>query len=208
MIAKEFARVLKPEGAAALQPYELQAVTSPGARAAEEPAREQRAYERGVADGERRVQEQMLAPLERQNALLTALVREIRAHREAWLRDAEDLVAGLALEIAAKVLRERSEALGAAVAAQARELVARIRDGGPFTIRVHPQDVPVLEGFRAALAAAGEGAAVEIQSDPRVSRGGCLVETPSRLADARLEVQLARLGEALRRREGREGPDG
>lgn len=194
MIAKGPVRVLKPAGAQPVQAYALQALGGQS----EEKQREQRAYERGLVDGERRAREETLAPLERQNALLGALGAEVRALREAVLRDAEEAVAALALEIAWKVVRERGEALRDRVVAQAQELVGRVRDGGPLRVLVHPQDVPVLEAARDVLAGAADGAALEVQGDPRISRGGCLVETPARLADARIEVQLARLGEALR----------
>lgn len=196
------AGALRPKGEPAARPYALESVdaAAAAARAAEQAAREQAAYERGVADGERRGREAAVAPLEKQNRLLAALGEAVRAQRALLPADAEEGVAALALEIARKVLGEPGEALRETTALRARELVGRVRDGGPLTVLVHPQEVPLLEGLRGALEEAAGGAAVEVRGDARVSPGGLLLETPSRLMDARIEVQLARIGEALRGR--------
>jgi len=203
MIAGTGARALRPKGEPAAQPYAIESVeaAAAAARAAEQAAREQAAYDRGIAEGERRGREAAVAPLERQNRLLAALGEAVRAQRALLPADAEEAVAALALEVARKVLGERSEVLREAVVLRARELVGRVRDGGPLAILVHPQDAPALEGLRDALAEAAGGAAVEVRGDVRVSPGGLLLETPSRLMDARIEVQLTRIGEALGRRQ-------
>jgi flagellar biosynthesis/type III secretory pathway protein FliH len=40
---------------------------------------------------------------------------------------------------------------------------------------------------------------MKIEGDPTVSRGGCLLETPTRVVDATIDAHLARYGEALKR---------
>jgi flagellar biosynthesis/type III secretory pathway protein FliH len=209
--AQDFALILKSNGPDARPQYEIRdlAALSAGAEAPAEPDRFREAYERGVAEGLKQGQAETAALLERQGQLLTALIQELQVMRDSLLRDAEEPVAGLAFEIARKVIHEQAPALRDVIVAQAKDAIAKVREGGPVKVLVHPHDAPVLEEAREAVATAFEGSVtLQVEPDPRISRGGCLVETPVRLVDARIEAQLARIAEALKQK-GRkpEGPD-
>lgn len=208
MIGRDMTRVLRPGGTAPVTAYQLQKVTAlePDARLPEEPGAEREAYERGVAAGEQRVREEAVGLIAQQNGLLAALVQELRLYRDSVLNGAEEAVAALALAIAGKVLHDQGDTLREAIQSQAREAVSRIREGGPVKIRVHPCDAPLLEPACEAITKAFNGdVTLQIESDPKLTRGGCLVETAVRLIDARIEVQLARIGQALRQNATWEG---
>lgn len=196
MIGGDFARILKPSGADSpmlYRPLDLASSQAP------EPDGKQQAYERGVAAGEQQVREQIGVLVERQGEMLARLIEELRHSRELFMKDADEPIAALALEIARKVLHDQADALRDIIVGQAREAVAKIREGGPMKVLVNPSDVSALEGARDAIASAFEGAVtLQIEADARISRGGCIVETPVRLVDARIETQLTRIGEALR----------
>lgn len=198
MIAHDFARILKTADAESAKTYQLEPVpASPDA--CEHESREKLAYERGVADGTQQARAEAADLLERQCRLLTALVQELRLTRDLWFKDAEEPIAALALAVVRKVLREQGDGLRDAVVAQVREAVAKVREGGPMKVLVNPGDASLLEEAREAIAASFDGAlTLQVEADPRISSGGCLVETPSRVVDARIEVQLARIAEALR----------
>lgn len=198
MITQDFARILKTADAESAKIYQLEpASAGPGAYDRE--AREQAAYERGVTDGAQRARAEAADLLERQCRLLTALVQELRLTRDLWFKDAEEPIAALSLAIVRKVLREQGDGLREAVLAQVREALAKVREGGPMKVLVNPSDAPLLEEARETIAASFEGAlTLQVEADARISSGGCLVETPSRVVDARIEVQLARIAEALR----------
>jgi flagellar assembly protein FliH len=86
------------------------------------------------------------------------------------------------------------------VHAQVCDAIARVRESRDVLIRVHPDDLPSIEGVRAALLPLFEGpVTMKIEGDPAVSRGGCLLETPTRIIDATIDAHLARYGEALKR---------
>lgn len=73
-----------------------------------------------------------------------------------------------------------------------RTAVAQVREGRELRVRVHPQDAAWLQQEH------GAPATWTLQPDPAVALGGCIVETGHGTLDARLELQLQRLGDALR----------
>ncbi len=197
MIGQDFARIIKPTDANPIRAVRL----GQGTLLADETEQgEREAFERGRAAGLEQAKAETTDLLARQGRLLDTLVQELRATRELLLKDAEEPIAALALEIAGKVLRERHDAVRESVVAQVREAVARVKDGGPLKVLVHPADAPLLEQARDLVSASmEEGAILSIEPDPRISPGGCMVETPEKLVDARIETQLVRIGEALKR---------
>jgi flagellar biosynthesis/type III secretory pathway protein FliH len=199
-MAQETARLLKPHATGLVVRYRLESGDQEAQPQAEPaPDREQLAYERGLAEGERRMREMVITRLDRQNELLAMLVREIQTSLAAWLQDAEEPIVALALAVAQKVLHGHHEGLKGAIVEQTRQALARIRAIGPVTVRVHPEDAAILDPLREAFAARCEGLSLlQIEPDARISRGGCLVETPEQVVDARIETQLARIAEALK----------
>jgi len=73
----------------------------------------------------------------------------------------------------------------------------RVRGKRHVVIRVHPDDVPELDAHTDELSEKLDGAAVYVEEDESIERGGCVVETESNRVDARLDLQLERLREVL-----------
>ncbi len=85
-------------------------------------------------------------------------------------------------------------ALGSMLDALVRELTARalaeFPQDHPVHIRVCPADLATL---KAALAAAPRAGDVRFTADPRVERGGCVVEGRDRIVDGRVDMALERV---------------
>lgn len=174
------------------------------------PAAESSDYEKGLAEGEKRAREKFGVQTERQHALLAQVVKQIEQASVGLLGKVEEQVAGLAFEIARKVIHQVAEERRELVLSHVQNAVGRIRDsakaGGLVRVRVHPTDVPFLEAARDTIATNFDGpVSLAVESDASISPGGCRVETDTRLVDATLEAQLVRLGEALRRKDPRGG---
>jgi len=158
------------------------------------------AYQRGVLEGERRAHEQAGPVHERQLALLASAITEFERARVLVMKTVEEQVSELALAIASKIVRECADEKRDLIQAQVRDAIARVRDSRDVLIRLHPEDLPSIEGLRAALLSLFEGpVTMKIEGDPTVSRGGCLLETPTRVIDATIDARLGRYGEALKR---------
>jgi flagellar biosynthesis/type III secretory pathway protein FliH len=79
-----------------------------------------------------------------------------------------------------------------------RGAIRRATDRERIVARVHPDDLDLVrEGAEDILRRMGGISRLDVLEDPRIARGGCLLETPAGDVDARLESQLARVLEAL-----------
>lgn len=154
-------------------------------------------YERGVAEGQRQVEE-----LRRQDlTVLTDAARKFDVERTLLMQTVEDEVVSLAFEIASKVLRELAATSREQIVQQTRAALGPIREPCRIVVQVHPADAQILEAVRTELAG-HQDLALTISVEPVASlpRGSCLVHTTTRLFDASLDTQLYRLGHALRNR--------
>lgn len=115
--------------------------------------------------------------------------------RAAALPAAQALAVRMAEKILARALAIDPSAM-ADIARQALE-AARAR-AGVLSLRVHPDDLAVIEAARPALAARlAKGVELRLVTDAAVGRHGCVVESQAGRLDARLETQLAALEQAV-----------
>ena len=157
-------------------------------------------YQRGIVEGERRSREQAAGLHERQQALLASAVAAFERARAMMIKQVEEEVTDLALAIASKIVRESIDEKRDLVQRLVLEAIARVRDSREVLIRVHPEDLASIEDVRATFVSLFEGpVTIKLEGDRGVGRGGCVLETPTRLIDATIDAQLARLGEALKR---------
>jgi DNA-binding response OmpR family regulator len=159
-------------------------------------------FERGVAEGEKRVTEAVAARRQQEQALVTALMAQLEDTWRELHETVEEEVASLSFMIAQKVLREHALETRDVIVAQVRAALGHLHESGLVRIRVNPSDLPCLEASRTALSQTPHGLlTLKFEADPGMSPGGCLVQASSLLIDATLDTQLLRLGEALRKRE-------
>ena len=99
-----------------------------------------------------------------------------------------DLALLVAGEIVKKEMSQNPELLVAAV----EEALADLPHDGTVVLRLNPAD---LEHVRNANP--GAKSVIEYEPDPSLSRGDCVLETPSRIIDASIDARLAAVRESL-----------
>jgi flagellar assembly protein FliH len=159
--------------------------------------REQSAYDRGLAEGERRLSEQLLRQraelLELQNGILAGL----RAAVPQVVRQSESTLIELAIEVAQKLvagLPVSTEMVEAAV----RSALAQAEQSTEFDISLHPDDLGLLKRSNSPVLLPGPGnEAVRFHNSSEVTRGGCLVQTRFGVIDARRETKLELIRQSL-----------
>jgi flagellar biosynthesis/type III secretory pathway protein FliH len=132
---------------------------------------------------------------------LEALAGAGRALAEARATLEEDVTqeaALLAMEVAAKVVRAELTTRPELVVGVVQSAIRRAAERGRLVVRVNPAD---LETCRAAAGEIGErmGGIDDLRfvDEPRVTPGGCVVETVAGDVDATLETQIARITAAV-----------
>lgn len=153
------------------------------------------AYARGQADG--RAQSEGAQQQEIQfavEALAGALVT-LQREAEVWLNNASENVCALAIAVARQVMAREVVSDPTFVSALAVQALQECPLEQPIVVRMHPDDLAAASNaIRSdALSSAGVRADIQWQADPRVSRGGCLLEGRDRIVDGRVDAALERL---------------
>ena len=161
------------------------------------PDAEERAYQRGLEDGQRRTREEGERELRAAHEAFAALSHALQQAHTAWSEALEGNLHALAVAVARHVIEEELKVEPEVVRGLVRRAVDLVEGPGPITVRVHPDDVAALAALQAA-AADDDRPALVLQPDPTIGRGGCVVETPSRLVDGRVETALLALYHRLR----------
>jgi flagellar assembly protein FliH len=133
----------------------------------------------------------------RQIQLLRAVVEESRAAHLRALAVLADSATDIVLVAVGKILGDAFVSREAALAA-VQETVRRCHERSHLRVCVAPGDFEVLSARHDELLERTRAGGLELVVDERVALGGCIVESATGSLDARFEVQLQRLDEALR----------
>ncbi len=126
-------------------------------------------------------------------------VRSIVEAREIMWQGVEGEIMKLSLEIARKVIKIEVQENRAVVGEVIKDALRRVADRDSVRIVVHPSLLDEVRADRADLLLALDTVQnLSIDSDQRVSPGGCLIETNAGCIDAKLETQLEQVELALR----------
>lgn len=162
-------------------------------QAREEPSAEELAYERGVTEGRREVRGAAEAERRAAVQVLATAADAVRASKSRWLDTAEANLYALATAVAHQVIDREVSVEPALVLELVRRALDEIDTESPVTVRVHPHDLPLVQGHLGVAGGEGEQIEIAFAADASLSRGGCVVETPRRLVDGRIETALQTL---------------
>lgn len=159
-------------------------------------ALEDDARQRGLELGREQGRELGRAEFDEALNAFADLMESARAAFERSIDGIAELGVEVVFEAVAKIVGEMVLDKTATVAI-VRDVIHRAKDRTNLIVRVSPRDWSLLKEGRAELLEGLNVGNVELLPDDTVEVGGCLLETPSGNLDGRLEVQLARLRDAL-----------
>jgi flagellar assembly protein FliH len=132
---------------------------------------------------------------------LTALrqaIDEVLRAKSAWLNHWEGRTVHLAAAIARRVIRQELTRQPQITTALVREALELAAGSAEVRIHLHPDDQAALRSqVEEIIREVSRLGTVEVVPDPRISRGGCRVETRFGVIDQQFEAQLARIEEEL-----------
>jgi flagellar biosynthesis/type III secretory pathway protein FliH len=137
--------------------------------------------------------------------LLQALVdatQSVQAHEQRWLGNVEENLAASAVTIARHLIQRELTAEPSVITDLVSRSLALFPLERQITVRLHPDDLAVLQDALARNELAAVSAReVRWQPDSNVVRGGCLVDGRERVLDGRIDTALERayrtLGQVL-----------
>jgi flagellar biosynthesis/type III secretory pathway protein FliH len=154
--------------------------------------------EAGIAEGERRAEAVFAARNAREQAAVAALGAALQEQFTRYAERLERESFRFALAAAGKIARREIALDSETILRQVKEAFHRVVGAETITLRVHPEDEPLLRPHKNELLASSDGVReVIFEPDDAVERGGCIIESPSGNIDARIATQLAQIDSAL-----------
>jgi flagellar assembly protein FliH len=195
------AAVVGPAGASQRA---IDIVTQAEVRATQiEASARQEGFAQGYAEGAAAARAELQPAL----AALAAAVESAEAAREAFVESAERHAVELALVIAEKVVAAHVETTPEAVLTVVTGALRRVTEREHLVVEVNPQDFELVRSAAEDLAASLGGIArLEVLSERRVARGGCVARTAQGEIDAQIDVQLGAVRDLFAAADG-EGHD-
>lgn len=145
----------------------------------------QRGHQQGLEQGEREAAAAVATQVERLNTVTQALTQS----RRAALDEQQDLLVEIAFTAICRMLGTQA-ASQAGMESMVRSLIDGTHAPESLVVRVHPLDLPLLQG--GAL-----DPRLGFQADAGIELGGCIVDGPRGTLDARLDLQVQHVRETL-----------
>lgn len=147
-------------------------------------------YERGRAEGERALGEQLVRQRQETRQLLEGVLESLREAVPQLVREVEPGLVEMALEVARKLVAELPITVEM-VESAVREALAQVEASAEVSILLHPEDLELLRSLNSPLLeSASEPYHPRFVAALEVTRGGCLVQTRFGTVDARRETKL------------------
>ena len=122
---------------------------------------------------------------------------EVREIRERIWRETEQDLLRLAVRLTEKIIGREIKTDKKTVADIVAAALLNARQQEKLTVRVNPADLPTIENEIENRKPSGKIRFMDFVADPRVTEGGCLIESEVGTIDAQLETQLRVLERAL-----------
>jgi flagellar assembly protein FliH len=152
----------------------------------------QASFDLGRIEGEKALSEQLLKQRSDVNELLHGVLDSLRQAVPQVVRDTENMVVSLALEVAQKLVADMPISVPM-IEAAVRDALAQVEGTAQITVRLHPADLELLQKSDSPMLASGAGNGgneFRFLGSPEVTRGGCLVQTRFGTVDARRETKF------------------
>ena len=145
------------------------------------------AYEKGVADGMLRSEEDFGTAA----ASLLVACQQIDTLRETVIHNSVGEIRELVVAIAEKIIRHSVEQQDTTILLTVEEAIDRAVKSGEYIIYVHPDDYQrVLDKAPDFVSAINGLNNIVVKRDPKIGRGGCLLESDNCTVDATISSQL------------------
>lgn len=164
----------------------------------DEAVRLESAYKAGYDAGYQAAGEQLASGVRTQAERFTSMIDDLESQRRALVRESESAVLRLGCEIARRIIGAAAETGQDAVREVVSNALRRIDQTQNLVVRLNPEDLAVLKkDQRAWVEQIGAAGAVELREDPRIKRGGCVVDGESGSVEAQVERQVEIVERAL-----------
>lgn len=152
----------------------------------------------GSNDGENIAEEKFNRKLEAIEQKVAEIIGNVEISRNAVLKQAHRIVLEISLEIARKIINTEVATNDDIVIYVIKKAISHIVDKHGFVVRVAPDDFSNVMSKKEAWTSISQRLEdISIEEDERIEKGGCIIESESGAADARIDVQVAEMAEVI-----------
>lgn len=175
---------------------EREAILAEARALAEQKVRE--AYVEGLRRGEAAGREQFQRSLAQCEAALAAAADAIKGAHQSFLDSLEPQVVRLAHAVASQILQREVATDRELIVRTVRRAIDSLAERTRLMVRLNPADMEAIRNHKVSMLEAIDGIEhLELIADDAISPGGCVAESETLQADARLELQLERALRAM-----------
>ena len=147
-------------------------------------------YERGRIDAQNALREQLVQQRAEIQELANGVVASLRQAVPQVIRDTEQALILLVLEIAQKLVADLP-VTAPMIEATVRDALSHVEGSTEIHVRLHQEDLDLLRKVNSTLLTdSAESKGIFFHSSPEVTRGGCLVQTRFGIFDATRETKF------------------
>ncbi len=157
-----------------------------------------RGFEAGKSEASKTLQEEYEGKLREAVGDFASMVRGFESEVAQREQDLDRAIVTLSLAIARRVVAREIEIDEHAVLDRSREAIRKIIGVEKIKIHINPADEEYIREHRNELSAYADSVKeIVIESDSKVERGGCIIESELGNIDARVSTQFELIEEAL-----------
>ncbi|HIE26416.1 TPA: hypothetical protein EYP66_03940 [Candidatus Poribacteria bacterium] len=158
----------------------------------------EKGYQEGFAQGEKAGKIKVQEENDSLRKVLENAIEEVSALKSSILKDMEAEIIKLTLMLAEKLLLNSLEIHPEAVANIIKNLIQGVQDEEEIKILVNPSILPLLEEYQHQfidlIKSSGK---LKIEGDEKISEGGCLIVTDTKILDAQIETRILEAAKTL-----------
>jgi flagellar assembly protein FliH len=155
------------------------------------------AREEGFSKGQAEGRQAALQEMEGQLNAISALLAAIREERHEAIRAAEPEILRLSLAIAERLVHRHISIDPETLFGVVKHAIAKLNEHDKLTIRIHPNDIDMLQQYRNKLVTIADTHNIRFVEDATVEQGSAAVESTAATVDARFSTQLSQAEQIL-----------
>lgn len=157
-----------------------------------------RGYEEGIIKAEEVMRQTYEALLENEKNRMQKLISSMHDQFVHLHRKSEYIVLKFAIAVAEKIVK-RAIMLGSEIVlSQIKDALSRIVGVEQVKIRINPDDAELVRSQKSILQGSSDSIReIAIETDEKIERGSCIIESESGNVDARITSQLTKLEDVL-----------
>jgi flagellar biosynthesis/type III secretory pathway protein FliH len=133
-------------------------------------------HQKGFEAGQKILAEQLVEQRKQLFELQHGVLRSLERALPGLIAECEQSLVLLALESARRVVQE-TPINAALVERTVTSALAELKDTAEYEVLLHPEDLALLTEVQSGILPAQENKRIRFSTDPRISRGDCLVNT-------------------------------